>query len=180
MKNPVGAVSENRAATWLRASAFLAAAATLLLSPVRVDAKEPSAEADRAVAACADIEGMIDGLVDYTDTKCLPAAAAASAGASFIIISEQPVFSVDASKKGWLLASLGAVGFVLNEERPSFKADEVIFSDVQRMKERTGYVIKVSVLKSLQRKVKADELSLEAAYTEMLSGMRPMTLPERD
>ena len=134
----------------------------------------------RAIAACADIEGMIDGLVDYTDTKCLPAAVAASAGASFIIISEEPVFSADASKKGWLLASLGAVGFVLNEKRPSFKADEVIFSDVQRMKARSGHVIKASVLKSLQRRVKAGQLSLEAAYTEMLKAMRPMTVPKRN
>lgn len=120
--------------------AFLAAP-VLLLEPAKGNAEEPIAGTDRAIATCVEIEGLIDSLVDYTDTECFPAAAT-STGASFIILSQQPVFSVDASKKGWLLASMGAVGFVLNEKRPSFDADDVIFSDVPRLKERTGYAIK--------------------------------------
>jgi len=156
---------------------MMVAVLSLVLAPMLVNAKDPTAKGDKAVAACADIERMIDGLIDYTDSMCLPAAVAAPAGASFIIISEQPVFTVEASKKAWLLASMGAVGFVLNEKRPSFKADEVIFSDLQRSKERTAYGIKASVLKSLQRRVKSGKLDLNAAYTEMLGAMRRVSIP---
>jgi hypothetical protein len=123
---------------------------------------------------------MIDTLVDYTDTVCLPTSVASSSGVSFMLISEKPVFSVEASKKAWLLVGLGAIGYVLNEKRPDLKAGEAVFSDGERLKSRTGYFVEVSVLKSLQRRVKSGAISVESAYAELMKNLREKHVPETD
>jgi hypothetical protein len=165
---------------WCRILIATLLGAGSLLTALPTGAVEPTQdEIDRAVAICVEIEGPIDALADFTDTKCLPAGVAAPGGANFFLLSEKPVFSVEASKKAWILTCMGAVGFVLNDKRPTFKADEVVLSDVERMKSRTGYMVKATVLKSLQRRVKNDELDLDAAYAELLKNLRQVNVPAR-
>jgi len=82
---------------------------------------------EKGQSICYEVQNVVNALVDYTQTSCLPSRGKAGA-LSFIVLSSQPVFSVEASKKAWLLVVVGAIGKSLNE-RPSVKADELWLSD---------------------------------------------------
>ena len=133
--------------------------------------------AERGQAFCYQIEKLVNGLVDYTQTSCFPAASSGKSY-SFVLVSSQPVFSVEESKKGWLLVAVAAVGDTFNKN-PSVKAGELWLSDAARMKDRNAYVMNASVAASLQRRVKADQIDLEGMYSEIVRNLKLKTIPKR-
>ena len=69
---------------------------------------------EKGQSACFQIEKIVNAIVDYTQTTCVPIVATSTRTNSFILISSQPVFSVEASKKAWLIVAVAATGDVLN------------------------------------------------------------------
>jgi hypothetical protein len=82
---------------------------------------------------------------------------------SFVVISDKPVFSVEASKKAWLLVVVASFGKTLNEQ-PSTLVDELLLSDINSIKNHVVYVFPVSLAKSLQRQIYNGQIDLEGMY----------------
>ena len=125
---------------------------------------------------CYAVQNLVNALVDYTQTTCLPAGGKAGA-LSFIVISSQPVFSVEASKKAWLLVVVGTIGKTLNEQL-SFKADRLWLSDANLMERRTGYFLPISLAKSLQHQVYNGQIDLEGMYAAIKKNLVQKTIPK--
>jgi hypothetical protein len=129
---------------------------------------------EKGQSICYEVQNAVNGLVDYTQTSCLPSGGKAGA-LSFIVISSQPVFSVEASKKGWVLVAVASIGKTLNEQ-PSVKADELWLSDANQMKSRVAYVLPASIAKSLQRQVYNGQLDLEGMYAAIKKNLVRKTI----
>lgn len=119
--------------------------------------------ADIGRALCYDIEKTINALATFTTTSCFPAKGKAAGAVSLLILSDQPVFDDAKARKGWLLIAVAAVGSSLND-RPEVRADEVLFSDAVRTQSRIGYVLQAATAKMLQRKVKSEQIGIDAMY----------------
>lgn len=128
---------------------------TALAGPAPAQPQSP----EKGQALCYQIEKVVNALVDYAQTSCLPTAGRSPGTHSFILISSKPVFSVEASKKGWLLVAVAATGDALNKSA-SVKADELWLSDANEMKSRTAYVLPAALARSLQQQIKGDKISL--------------------
>jgi len=137
-----------------------------------------SQSAEKGQALCYQIEKMVNALVDYTQTSCLPTAGKSQGSYSFILLSSQPVFSVEASKKGWVLVSVAAAGDALNKN-VSVKAEEIWLSDANQMKNRIAYIMPSELAKSLQRRIKADEINLDTMYSEISKNLIQKSIAER-
>jgi hypothetical protein len=88
-------------------------------------------QADEALEAsglCYKIQNFINALATYTDTLCIPALG--QQGVTFLLLSKEPILSVEASKKAWLVVTVGAVGKVMNMHH-TVKASEVYVSDMK-------------------------------------------------
>jgi hypothetical protein len=132
--------------------------------------------ADVGQSICYEAEKSINGLVDYTNTTCLPSAGKAGA-LGFLVISDEPVFSNAASKKGWVIVVVGAIGKALNS-RPKVKVDELWMSDLNQTKNRIAYTIPLSLAKSLQRRIYNDEITLEQFYADVQKNMVRKPVPK--
>jgi hypothetical protein len=133
-------------------------------------------EALEAAGLCHKIENFMNALVDYTNTKCLPAA---DRGAlSFILISEKSIFSVEASKKAWLIVTVGAVGKVMNTHK-SIKSSDVFVSDLNMMKDRKSYKYPTALAKSLQRQAETDQIGIEDLYKQLHKALVPYIVPQK-
>jgi hypothetical protein len=118
----------------------------------------------RGNSICYEVQKFTNALVDYTDTRCWAAPSSRKAELlSFIIISSKPVFAVEASKKGWMIVTISAVGKILNED-PSIRTDEIWLSDVDLTKKRVVYALPTSVAKSLQRDAFHGRINVEQMY----------------
>lgn len=131
--------------------------------------------ADRAIKYCNEMQQQIDAIVTYTRTICVPGQG--NAGMSFIFISDQPVFSVEASKKPWLMVVVGVFGNIFNSN--SMTTDELIVSDASMMRVRKAFRIPSTTAREIQRKVKADQMGLEEMYSRISAAMRPYEIPQR-
>jgi len=136
----------------------LVVAATVLFWSLSANAQS----VEKGQSVCYEVQNAVNGLVDYTETKCLPTGGKAGA-LSFIVISSEPVFSVEASKKAWVLVAVASIGKTLNDQ-PSLKVDELWLSDVNQMKSRIAHVMPVSLAKSLQRQVYNGQIDLDGMY----------------
>lgn len=125
--------------------------------------------ADTGEAICYETENATNALAHFTQTKCLPSAGKAGA-LSLIFISSAPVFSVESSKKAWLIVVVAAAGEILNS-KPRLQADELWFSDIRSMKSHIGYVLPATLAKSLQRKVYNGDITLDAMYSSIQSSL---------
>lgn len=134
--------------------------------------------ADTGLAICHQAEAAINLLVDYTNTACIPTKGNAKGTMTFLLVSTAPVFSVEASKKAWILTAVGAVGKFLND-RPSFKADELWFSDVNNVKQHVAYVMPASLARNLSIKVRADKIDLEQMYAEIQRSLTRRTVQQQ-
>lgn len=126
---------------------------------------------------CYEVQNAVNALVDYTQTSCLPSGGKAGA-LSFIVLSSQPVFSVEASKKAWLLVVVSSIGKSLNEQ-PSVKTDELWLSDANLMKNRVAYVLPTSLAKSLQRQVYNGQIDLEGMFVAIKKNLVQKTIPKK-
>jgi hypothetical protein len=108
----------------------LSSVVTLQVSVIQAD------EALEASGLCYKIQNFINALAKYTDTLCIPGLG--QQGVTFLLLSKEPIFSGEASKKAWLVVTVGAVGKVMNMHH-SIKASEVYVSDMGLMKNRQGF-----------------------------------------
>lgn len=134
--------------------------------------------AEKGEALCYQIQNSVNALADFTQTSCLPSAGSAPGSYSLIVLSSKPVFSVEASKKAWLIVAVAATGDSLNRQ-PSVKADELWFSDTTLMKNRTAHVFPASLAKSLQRRVKNGQMDLEGMYSEIKRNLVQKTIQKK-
>lgn len=126
-----------------------------------------------AAGHCYEMSNNINGLVDFTETKCIPSQD--NKGVSFIFISSKPILSVDKAKKPWLLTVVGAVGYTLNQH-PKYKTDKIIFTDTNIVRERKGYFLSSKIVKDLQKNIKADKINIETMYKSIINNLRPYTV----
>lgn len=134
--------------------------------------------AEKGEALCYQIQNSVNALADFTQTSCLPSAGSTPGSYSFIVLSSNPVFSVEASKKAWLIVAIAAAGDSLNKQS-SVKADELWLSDAALMKNRTAHVFPASLAKSLQRRVKNGQLDLEGMYSEIKRNLVQKTVQKK-
>lgn len=130
-------------------------------------------QADEALEAsglCYKIQNFINALATYTDTLCIPALG--QPGVTFLLLSKEPIFSVEASKKAWLVVTVGAVGKVMNMHH-TVKASEVYVSDMKLMKNRQGFKYPVDLAKRLQRQAAEEPLQLDELYGQLNSALAP-------
>ena len=73
-------------------------------------------------------------------------------GTDFIFISEQTVFAVEVSEKAWVIVVVASVGRTLND-KPSYLADKILFSDMSMLKDKNYYMIPATLAKTLQQEV---------------------------
>jgi hypothetical protein len=119
---------------------------------------------EKGQSICYEIQNYVNALVDYTRTSCVPAAG--EGALSFIVISSEPVFSVEASKKAWLLVVVAAVGKLMNDQ-PAVKIDKLFVSDANLMKGRVAYSFPATLTRSLQSKVFNGEMQVETMYAQI-------------
>ncbi len=124
-------------------------------------------------ALCYEIENFINPMFNATFTKCLPPAGMEPGTTSLILISEKRVFSDEAAKKAWLVAVVGAVGYVANQHH-DLRLHNVIVSDVARMKERRAWKLPGETVKSLQRRVHDGEINFDQFIIGILGAMQEM------
>ena len=151
----------------------LAFTLVLLASAMMFRPAIADAQASEAIRICNKMERQIDLLVEYTKTLCLPAQG--RNGVSFIFVSQEPVFSSEASKKGWLVVVVAAFGATFNAN--AMKSDEVIFSDVSMMKSRSAFRMPAKTARTLQRRVKNGEITIDSMYERITAAMEPYSIP---
>jgi hypothetical protein len=130
-------------------------------------------QADEALEAsglCYKIQNFINALATYTDTLCIPALG--QQGVTFLLLSKEPILSVEASKKAWLVVTVGAVGKVMNMHQ-TVKASEVYVSDMKLMKNRQGFKYPVDLAKRLQRQAAEEPLQLDELYGQLNRALVP-------
>jgi hypothetical protein len=135
------------------------------------------AGAQPAFGFCRNVESMVNTLVEFTSTTCVPTAGGGKGTNSFIFLSEKPVFSTEASKKAWLVVACAAAGSELNK-RGALRADELWFSDIERTRQRLAYVVPAAVCKSLQPKVHAGAVSIDQMYGTLSSQLVRKEVPK--
>ncbi len=111
---------------------------------------------------CHEVESAINVVMDETQTTCMYSAEKADA-LSFRVTSSEPVLANAKKKKEWIVGVAAAVGKVMNSHRTT-KVDELWLADAKQEKRGIGYVIPVSVAKSLQRSVDDGKINLEQMY----------------
>jgi hypothetical protein len=132
----------------------------------------------KAEAFCSRVAAEVDLLIEWTETVCIPTKGRQPGAYSFLIISAQPVFSAEKSKKGWLLVVVGSVGKNLN--KISVKADELWLSDVNLTKKHVTHVLPANIAQSLQRKIKADQISIDTMYIEISKNLTKKNVSKKE
>ena len=123
-----------------------------------------------AEGLCSEMVEFVNGLADFTATKCLPGGS--KTGTEFIFISEQPVFSVPASKKAWLMVVVAAVGKVLNDH-PDYSAGALLFADVKMAATKQYESLPATTAKDLQRRTMAGNLDVDGMWAAISADVKP-------
>ena len=143
-------------------------ASAMMFRPAIADA-----QALEAIRICNKMERQINLLIEYTKTLCVPAQG--RNGVSFIFISQEPVFSSEASKKYWLLVVAATFGATFNAN--TMKSDEVAFADSSMMKNRLAFRMPAKTARTLQRRVKNYEITLDSMYEQITAAMKLYSIP---
>ena len=134
-------------------------------------------EAVHARSLCAEIERYVDGVVDYTDTTCLPSPGGKEHTLAFIILAQQPIFSVEASKKAWLMVVVGAIGKVVANHKP-YDVSEMYVGDVNLVKNRKAFWLPGSVTKGPLKNVQDGLITLDEFYAHIQREMKEKKMPQ--
>lgn len=134
-------------------------------------------DADKSMSLAYQIEKNVNTLVDFTSTSCIPGAGSEAGTTSFILLSSEPIFSVEAAKKPWIIVAVGAAGDVLNRNS-SVPVENIVLTDSSLMKRRIIHVIPAERVKSLQRKISSDQITLDQLYREILKSLKQQRLPD--
>lgn len=137
------------------------------------DGKELSLKAE---GLCAEVTRYLNALVDYTDTTCLPAASSNTGRIDLILISSQPLFSVEPSKKGWLIGVAGVVGKVMSDHT-QMKLEEIWVTDTRLIAKRRAFKFPAALAQKLQRETKGGEITLEQLYDQLSGALKGVAVP---
>ena len=110
--------------------------------------------------------------MDYTKTACSPAGGSEGAF-SFVVLSSEPIFSVEATRKPWLVAVVLSIGKAMNDQ-PDTKPGELYLADA---KARVAYFLPINIAKSLQNAVGTGQMKLGAMYKEIQKNLGRKELP---
>jgi hypothetical protein len=154
----------------MRNASFVAAIAPIWCHPAAAQSVE------NGQSICYEVQNAVKRLVDYTQTSCLPSGGQVGT-LSLVVISSHPVFSVDASKKGWLLVAVASIGQSLNEQ-PSVNVDELWLSDANQLKSRVAFVLPASLATSLHRQVYNGQVDLERMSAAIKKNLVRKTIGE--
>jgi hypothetical protein len=110
--------------------------------------------------------------VDYTKTACSPADAS-EGRSSFVVLSSEPIFSAETTKKPWLVAVVLSMGKAMNDQ-PDTKPGELYLADA---KARVAYFLPINIAKSLQNAVGTGQMKLGAMYKEIQKNLGRKELP---
>lgn len=117
---------------------------------------------------CQRVSRNIDTLASSFRTTCLPAAGGKPGVNSALLIADAPVFGTEKSKKAFLIVACAAAGSEMNTNA-RLRLNELWFSDVERTKQRVALSIPASECKSMQSRVHAGNMSIEALYSRLES-----------
>jgi hypothetical protein len=123
-------------------------------------------------AICTEVQGYVNMLVDYTKTACSPAGAS-EGPFSFVVLSSEPIFSVEATRKPWLLAVVLSIGKAMNDQ-PDTQPGELYLADA---KARVAYFLPINIVKSLQNAVATGQMKLGTMYEEIQKALGRKELP---
>jgi hypothetical protein len=132
----------------------------------------------QAMGVCHQIESNINALVDYTTTKCFPGSGEKRSAIGLILIADKPIFSVEPSKKAWLLVAIAAVGKFMNDH-PNIEIEKIFLSDANLMKTRKGFSFRAIFAKVLQKKVYDDQFDLEEMYRQINLELKELNIPSK-
>jgi hypothetical protein len=116
------------------------------------------------------IEKKINTIAKFTATTVLPGKGKKEGSIGLTVISEKPVFAVEKSKFTWLIVAVGSIGFVLNEH-PEIDAEEAWFMDMSMAKEGRALALPCHLIKDLQAKSKANQISADEMYAAILKNL---------
>ena len=118
---------------------------------------------------CAKIERNVRALIDWTTTEC-QFGTNADGGFDLILVSSQPVFSVEASRKAWMLVAIAATAEATRTS--STRTGQLVMTDRNLVADRKGYAIDTAAARSIQGRMKRDELALDDALAEIGDALR--------
>jgi hypothetical protein len=112
--------------------------------------------------------------VDYTRTTFprMPTATLSP----FLVLSSEPILSVNEQAKAWLIAVVLSFGNAMNGH-PDVKAGELYVADAN-MTTNGAYSLPIDLAKSLQKEVAAGRLKLGAMYDEIQKNLVRKELPK--
>lgn len=126
---------------------------------------------DHLVAAgkafCFDVENMLATLIGTGEARCLPSAGKTAGTSNPILIYARNVLSDPAKKQPTLLMTVAVVGKAMRDSS-GIRIGDVVVSDIGSMKDRWALKFPGSLAKSLQIRMSADQIGLDAAYAELL------------
>jgi hypothetical protein len=163
----------------LRQLTFAIAGLSMLL-PLSVTAAVAAGTNDRSLIAmglCSQMERLVNALMDYASTERVPNISDPKS-TSFIFIVDKPIFSVEASKKAWMLVVIAAVGKTLNDNS-SYSADQILLAELSMAKEKKYYATRASLGKSLQHKASIGQINLDTMWSEVIAALKPFVVPPK-
>jgi hypothetical protein len=122
-------------------------------------------------AICEDAErfihdvGEIDGFPPSAQTYCMPTLGRDNA-LSFVILTNEPVFSSESLERTWLIAVVASLGRALND-RPAVDVDQLTVSDASSISTGITYTLPVALTRSLQRRIFTNQIDLDKMYDEI-------------
>jgi hypothetical protein len=94
-----------------------------------------------------------------------------------ILISSQPVFSVEVSKKAWLMVVAGSVGKVMGEHA-QMELEEIWVSDTRLIAKRRAFKFPAVLAQKLQHEAKGGEITLEQLYDQLDGALESVAVPK--
>ena len=138
---------------------------SLVAMPRGIEAAEPL---EPGHGLCRDIAETVNAVADFTDTLCL--SSRDPEGMSLVLISLQPVFTIEAAKRAWLITSVGTVASVLAESEA--QTHLLILTDVEASREGRLFSIAPPVAQDLSREAREGRLSPKQFYDKIVAAMR--------
>lgn len=123
-----------------------------------------------ALGLCKDMEQQVDAIVDYTQTKCIPALS--DHGNNFIFVSSKPVFSVEAAEKAWILIVTSAYGHEFNK-MSDYRVGNVYLADTTMVPALRYYVLSGELAKKLQKEMYEGQVTPATAWDRIVASMKP-------
>lgn len=149
--------------------------ATLILATAITNTAFSDISQKTGEALCAEMSNTINTIVDFTKTICFPAAGKDKNTYSFMLASEQPVMQIPDAKKAWVLIAVSAAGYSLNQH-PQIKTDEIMLTDAMMTKMHKVQTIPAKLAKELQAKMSTDQMTPDAAYSQISANLKEKDL----